>query len=174
MASAMRKAMVYLGLVEDDDRYGYDGYDDEDYESEHDDRRTTSSSRGSAAVGSSREEHRGGGGGVATMPDRRPRTALSDGVRAFDRITTIHPRTYNEAKQIGESFRESTPVIMNLSDMDDSDAKRLVDFAAGLVFGLRGTIERVTNKVFLLSPVDVTVTAEDKARMAESGFFNQS
>ena len=75
--------------------------------------------------------------------------------RAFDRITTIHPRTYNEAKQIGESFRESTPVIMNLSDMDDSDAKRLVDFAAGLVFGLRGTIERVTNKVFLLSPANV-------------------
>jgi cell division inhibitor SepF len=63
---------------------------------------------------------------------------------------------------------------MNLSNMDDSDAKRLVDFAAGLVFGLRGTIERVTNKVFLLSPADVTVTAEDTARMAESGFFNQS
>ena len=65
-------------------------------------------------------------------------------------------------------------MIMNLTDMDDSDAKRLVDFAAGLVFGLHGTIERVTNKVFLLSPADVTVTAEDKARMAESGFFNQS
>jgi cell division inhibitor SepF len=106
------------------------------------------------------------------MPERRPSTGA--GMRPFDRITTIHPRTYNEAKQIGESFRESTPVIMNLSDMDDSDAKRLVDFAAGLVFGLRGTIERVTNKVFLLSPADVTVTAEDKARMAESGFFNQS
>jgi cell division inhibitor SepF len=108
------------------------------------------------------------------MPERRTAAATMSGARAFDRITTIHPRTYNEAKQIGESFRESTPVIMNLSDMDDSDAKRLVDFAAGLVFGLRGTIERVTNKVFLLSPADVTVTAEDKARMAESGFFNQS
>ena len=107
------------------------------------------------------------------MTDRRPSAAPTLG-RGYDRITTIHPRTYNEAKQIGESFRESTPVIMNLSDMDDSDAKRLVDFAAGLVFGLRGTIERVTNKVFLLSPADVTVTAEDKARMAESGFFNQS
>ena len=108
------------------------------------------------------------------MPDRRPHVGVASSVRPFDRITTIHPRTYNEAKQIGESFRESTPVIMNLSDMDDSDAKRLVDFAAGLVFGLRGTIERVTNKVFLLSPANVTVTAEDKARMAESGFFNQS
>ena len=170
MAGAMRKAMVYLGLVEDDDRYDYDGYDDR-----HDDGYDETGGRhgrSMAAVGASgsaREEH----GAVATMPDRRPRPTVS-GSRAFDRITTIHPRTYNEAKQIGESFRESTPVIMNLSDMDDSDAKRLVDFAAGLVFGLRGTIERVTNKVFLLSPADVTVTAEDKARMAESGFFNQS
>jgi len=171
MASAMRKAMVYLGLVEDDDRFDDDGYADEAYES---DRGHHGPGSRSTAAGAAREELRGG---VATMPDRRhgqPRVGLSDGARAFDRITTIHPRTYNEAKQIGESFRESTPVIMNLSDMDDSDAKRLVDFAAGLVFGLRGTIERVTNKVFLLSPADVTVTAEDKARMAESGFFNQS
>ena len=169
MACAMRRALVYLGLVEDDDRFDEDGYADEGYHPERDDRSHPASARGATA--SAREEMRGG---VATMTDRRPRVGLSDGARAFDRITTIHPRTYNEAKQIGESFRESTPVIMNLSDMDDSDAKRLVDFAAGLVFGLRGTIERVTNKVFLLSPADVTVTAEDKARMAESGFFNQS
>ncbi|HEX4697759.1 MAG TPA: cell division protein SepF [Actinomycetes bacterium] len=164
MAGAMRKAMVYLGLVEEDDRYEYDEFDDPDgegYDADH--------AGGHRSAGGREERH----GGVATLPttDRRPSLSTS---RPFDRITTIHPRTYNEAKQIGESFRESTPVIMNLSDMDDSDAKRLVDFAAGLVFGLRGTIERVTNKVFLLSPADVTVTAEDKARMAESGFFNQS
>ncbi len=90
------------------------------------------------------------------------------------RITTLHPRTYNEARTIGEHFREGVPVIMNLTEMDDSDAKRLVDFAAGLSFGLRGSIERVTNKVFLLSPQNVSVTAEDKARIVEGGFFNQS
>ena len=90
------------------------------------------------------------------------------------RITTLHPRTYNEARQIGERFREGLPVIMNLTEMDDADAKRLVDFAAGLSFGLRGSIERVTAKVFLLSPRDVDVTAEDKARIREGGFFNQS
>ena len=95
-------------------------------------------------------------------------------VRELDRITTLHPRTYNEARTIGEHFREGTPVIMNLTEMDDNDAKRLVDFAAGLIFGLRGSIERVTQKVFLLSPQNVTVTAEDKARIAEGGFFNQS
>jgi cell division inhibitor SepF len=168
MAGAMRKAMVYLGLVEDEDHDDYDDYDEmsgTDPLSPPGD--TRAGARGLAPL---REDHRSS---VATLPERRP-TAAGSSVRSFDRITTIHPRTYNEAKQIGESFREGTPVIMNLSDMDDSDAKRLVDFAAGLVFGLRGTIERVTNKVFLLSPANVTVTAEDKARMAESGFFNQS
>jgi cell division inhibitor SepF len=112
---------------------------------------------------------------VATMPARRPSsTPTVAPVSELNRITTIHPRTYNEAKTIGECFRDSTPVIMNLTDMEDADAKRLVDFSAGLVFGLHGTLERVTNKVFLLSPVNVTVTAEDKARMAEGSFFNQS
>jgi cell division inhibitor SepF len=173
MAGGMRKAMVYLGLVEDEERYDYDDYDQYDQGApdadgdRRDGRSGAAGPAGARTLAPLREDPRSS---VATMPERRP----SASSRAFDRITTIHPRTYNEAKQIGESFRDSTPVIMNLSDMDDSDAKRLVDFAAGLVFGLRGTIERVTNKVFLLSPANVTVTAEDKARMAESGFFNQS
>ena len=174
MAGAMRKAMVYLGLVEEDDQYDYDEYGDaiegdadvyDQRADNHDGGRGTHRTAGATAL---REERHGA---VATMPERRPSLSSS---RAFDRITTIHPRTYNEAKQIGESFRESTPVIMNLSDMDDSDAKRLVDFAAGLSFGLRGSIERVTAKVFLLSPQNVDVTAEDKARIREGGFFNQS
>jgi cell division inhibitor SepF len=89
------------------------------------------------------------------------------------RIITIHPRTYNDARTIGEHFRDGVPVIMNLSEMEDTDAKRLVDFSAGLIFGLHGTIERVTSKVFLLSPMNVKVAAEDKERLA-GGFFNQS
>ncbi len=101
--------------------------------------------------------------------------AERDAPRAMDinRIVTVQPRTYNEARTIGEHFRDGVPVIMNLSDMEDADAKRLVDFAAGLIFGLRGSIERVTSKVFLLSPRNVSVTAEDKVRLA-GGFFNQS
>lgn len=94
-------------------------------------------------------------------------------VADLSRISTVSPRTYNEARTIGEQFREGVPVIMNLGEMDDADAKRLVDFAAGLIFGLHGRIERVTNKVFLLSPKNVTVTAEDKQRIA-GGFYNQS
>ena len=73
------------------------------------------------------------------------------------RITTLRPRAYNEARVIGEHFREGIPVIMNLTEMVDSDAKRLVDFAAGLIFGLHGSIERVPNKIFLLSPANVEV-----------------
>ena len=91
----------------------------------------------------------------------------------LSRIVTVHPKTFNDAKTIGESFRDGFPVIMNLTDMEDYDAKRLVDFAAGLIFGLRGTFEKVTNKVFLLSPNEVTVTAEDRERIA-GGFYNQS
>ncbi len=114
---------------------------------------------------------------VTPLPRRTPvREVVKDmEVSGVHRITTIHPRTYNEAKKIGESFREGTPVIMNLTALDDADAKRLVDFAAGLVFGLQGSIERVTNKVFLLSPADVEVTSVDgEAAPGAKGLFNQS
>ena len=90
------------------------------------------------------------------------------------RIITLHPSTYNEARTVGEHFRDGVPVIMNLTEMADADAKRLVDFAAGLVFATRGSIERVTRGVFLLSPPNVSVSAEDRERIAEGDFFNQS
>jgi cell division inhibitor SepF len=116
------------------------------------------------------------GATAAKLAVREPIAAVVEPTPAPQpyRITTLHPRTYNEARTIGERFRDGMPVIMNLSEMDDADAKRLVDFAAGLSFGLRGSIERVTAKVFLLSPQNVDVTAEDKARIREGGFFNQS
>lgn len=171
MAGAMRKMGVYLGLVEEDDRRGEIG----DYE-EYDEyaeaevvpvRRVAAGRGGWEDVAESRSvaHHDAYRESVYREPAEEP---------ASYRITTLHPRTYNEARTIGEHFRESVPVIMNLTEMDDADAKRLVDFAAGLSFGLRGSIERVTNKVFLLSPQNVHVTAEDKARIAEGGFFNQS
>jgi cell division inhibitor SepF len=165
MASAMRKMAVYLGLVEDDHRYQdkYDSYEEyDDYDDQP--RADTPEEVDTRAV---RDEYSG-----YQAPEWRPEHVPQ--TTDLARITTLHPRTYNEARTIGEHFREGTPVIMNLTEMVDSDAKRLVDFAAGLIFGLRGGIERVTNKVFLLTPANVEVTAEDKARIAERGFFNQS
>jgi cell division inhibitor SepF len=172
MAHAMRKMAVYLGLVEDDNRYQdkYDSYEDyEDYEdADRLHEAVEPEARGSARGDG---EMNGDYGGYQATDWRAEHMAQATDLA---RITTLHPRTYNEARTIGEHFREGTPVIMNLTEMVDSDAKRLVDFAAGLIFGLRGSIERVTNKVFLLSPANVEVTAEDKARIAERGFFNQS
>ena len=92
----------------------------------------------------------------------------------LSRIVTLNPTSYNQARRIGEEFRNGVPVIMNVTEMDDTDAKRLVDFAAGLVFGLHGTIERVTAKVFLLSPANVDVGAAARAQARHDGFFNQS
>jgi cell division inhibitor SepF len=185
MAGAMRKVAVYLGLVEGQDRY-VDDYDDGQYDEPIDDytedyaesmsepvsQPAPQPARRHASEFETRVRERSAT--VATLAERRPVSVAPAARVDSARIVTLHPRTYNEARTLGEHFRDGTPVIMNLSEMDDVDAKRLVDFSAGLIFGLRGDIERVTAKVFLLSPPDVTVTAEDKARIASGGFFNQS
>ncbi|MDQ6935755.1 MAG: cell division protein SepF [Actinomycetota bacterium] len=166
MSGAMRKMGVYLGLLEDADaEYDEAAYDESTRHDGADAGHPSGATRADRPVSNLAERRR-----PSAAPANRPATVSA----GLSRITTLHPRTYNEARVIGENFRDGVPVIMNLSEMDDTDAKRLVDFAAGLVFSVRGTIERVTNKVFLLSPPNVTVAAEDKQRIAESGFFNQS
>src|SRR4051794_25149854 len=134
MSGAMRKIGEYLGLLEDTGRYDDELDEDHAYE---------------AAVASAQVSRESRPAPVSDLAERRRPTAVArpSTVAELSRITTLHPRTYNEARTVGENFREGTPVIMNLSEMDDADAKRLVDFAAGLVFATRGTIERVTNKV---------------------------
>ena len=91
----------------------------------------------------------------------------------LSKITTLRPRDYGEARTIGERFRDGTPVIMDLVEMSNADAKRLVDFAAGLAFALRGSFDKVATKVFLLSPADIDVSAEERRRIAETGFYSQ-
>jgi len=229
--SALRKAGVWLGLVEEDDQYDDRGYRDSGYRERERDRdsgyryadeyaddeddvdeapslpRARVSERGSgrlerAAAALDREEHeraeRAERGSVRSITRPAPPAGESSGGLSYStrenlalapqpqpqqrpveeeqryQITTLHPTTYREARTIGEHFRDGVPVIINLTEMDEGDARRLVDFAAGLAFGLRGTIERVTNRVFLLSPANVQVTAEDKAKIAEGGFFTQS
>jgi cell division inhibitor SepF len=197
---AMRKAGVWLGLVEDDEDRGYDergyrGYGDEfGDDDEADEAPVTPRARVADRTERVDRPERPERAPVRSLTrststvsyPTRDNLALAPSVQVRERtatveddehryqITTMHPTTYNEARTIGEHFRDGVPVIMNLTELDESDAKRLVDFAAGLAFGLRGTMERVTNRVFLLSPANVQVTAEDKARIAEGGFFNQS
>jgi cell division inhibitor SepF len=219
--SAIRKAGVWLGLIEDEDDRGYDdrGYADtgsyressyrdsryrDDFGDDDDEvdeapavSRTRATERAEPARAETARAERASVRSITrpsapavssaslSFPTRdnlalapqvqlRERAVVSDEDERRYQITTLHPTTYNEARTIGEHFRDGVPVIMNLTEMDEADAKRLVDFAAGLAFGLRGTIERVTNRVFLLSPANVQVTAEDKAKIAEGGFFNQS
>lgn len=171
MSGALHKTMVYLGLAEADTRYdagheaGADSYVDSGYGG-YDDYSDT---------GYADEQVAPAHAAVTPITKNAVATPARFEASAMSRINTIHPRTYNEAKDIGESFRAGVPVIMNLSDMDDTDAKRLVDFAAGLVFGLHGTIERVTAKVFLLSPAGVEVSSSQAdAAAAGRGLFNQS
>lgn len=197
---ALRRAGVWLGLIEDDDE-GYDGrgYDDDFVDEIDDAPPVRSRSVDRLTADRLAEAREAGRERAAVRPLTRPSApsaspsyptrdnlALAPQVQMRERavvaeeeehryqITTLHPTTYNEARTIGEHFRDGVPVIMNLTEMAEADAKRLVDFAAGLAFGLRGSMDRVTNRVFLLSPPGVKVTDADKARIAEGGFFNQS
>ncbi|YAL84387.1 cell division protein SepF [Dermacoccaceae bacterium W4C1] len=179
MAGALRKTMEYLGLAEVDPAHPQDRvrreeqyYDDEQYDDKYYDE---ADQYDDGDEGEAPEQH----AQVTPLPRRGSAQPVShvqpSEVAEMNRIMPIHPRTYNEAKTIGESFRDGIPVIMNLSDMDDEDAKRLVDFAAGLVFGLNGTIERVTSKVFLLSPATVEVaTLAGQSSKNTRVLFNQS
>ena len=156
----VKKLAAWMGLVEDD-RYRDEAHDDGDLTDD-------------IYVDEESEEM----SKVAPLPTRRPTAVAAvpqPEVADLSRIVSVRPRSYNEARVIGENFRDGIPVIMNLTDMSDADAKRLVDFAAGLVFGLRGSIERVTSKVFLLSPETVEVNAEEGPIAASGrGVFNQS
>ena len=108
--------------------------------------------------------------GALAMDPRRMAMMFEEG-HPLSKITTLRPKDYSEARTIGERFRDGTPVIMDLVSMDNADAKRLVDFAAGLAFALRGSFDKVATKVFLLSPADVDVSPEERRRIAETGFY---
>ncbi|MCW2629603.1 cell division protein SepF [Mycobacterium sp.] len=113
---------------------------------------------------------RGSTRGALAMDPRRMAMLFEEG-SPLSKITTLRPKDYGEARTIGERFRDGTPVIMDLVTMDNADAKRLVDFAAGLAFALRGSFDKVATKVFLLSPADIDVSAEERRRIAEAGFY---
>ena len=147
---SVRRASAWLGLV--DDNSG-DGYYDEEY----------------SDYGEGSERQRPD----AWVTDPRVRVAADAAEEQGRRIATVTPDSFRDARGIGELFREGVPVIVNLTGMEPADAKRVVDFAAGLTFGLRGSIERVANRVFLLTPADYSVLNADDRRGGDR-FFNQS
>ncbi|QCU77844.1 DUF552 domain-containing protein [Citricoccus sp. SGAir0253] len=193
MAGALKKTMIYLGLADGDEHYEedqraveprrHDRPEQDEPAGAHD--RGEREDRAEAWEDEAREERPQPSRVAPAVPAEReyraPVTPIKRAAQsreeasAVRQITTVHPRSYNDAKVIGESFRSGIPVIMNVTDMSESDAKRLVDFSAGLVFGLHGSIERVTNKVFLLTPSNVQVLGEDTSGAEDqSHFFNQS
>lgn len=145
---SVRKASAWLGLVDDnnnDERY-YDGYDDDGAE----------------------------GPGDAWVTDPRVRVVAEAAEEEGRRIGTVTPDSFRDARGIGELFRDGVPVIINLTSMEPGDAKRVVDFAAGLTFGLRGSIERVATRVFLLTPANTHIVNGEATSRPSDGFFNQS
>ena len=137
MANPLRRTMVYLGLA------------DEDYEYDHQSGPVAPVAHNSAPAPS-----RG-----SVTPLRRASNHRGAAAE-MNEILTVHPRQYKDAQLIAENFREGIPVIINLSQMNETDARRLIDFACGLSEGLYGKIERVTSKVFLLSPAHVAVSGD--------------
>ncbi|HEY3208334.1 MAG TPA: cell division protein SepF [Actinomycetota bacterium] len=156
MAGVWKKTLQYLGLVEDE---------------ELEDLEEPEPSIGRGDPHSVRRMSRADIGPVdrpeaivRTMPSRSP---------AMGAIHRAEPRRFNEAREIGERYRQGVPVIMNLQGTEDATARRLVDFASGLVFGLDGKIEMVAQRVYLLTPANLEVSAEERERLVEGGFFNQ-
>lgn len=165
MAGTWRKTMRYLGLVEDD-------------EVEMGPSAIPSLDEAGAAQPTSEP------GPLRRFGRQEPQLAASmDSPEAVIRTIpqrpssgTIHrsePRRFNEARELGDRFKEGVAVIMNLQQTEDAIARRLVDFASGLVFARDGKIELVANRVYLLTPADVEVSAEERERLKEGGFYNQ-
>ncbi|MER5384526.1 cell division protein SepF [Streptomyces sp. NPDC006465] len=143
---SVRKASAWLGLVDDNDDERY--YDDDYAEGQE--------------------------SGDAWVTDPRVKVASETAEEKGRRIGTVTPDSFRDARGIGELFRDGVPVIINLTSMEPADAKRVVDFAAGLTFGLRGTIERVATRVFLLTPANTEIVSGEAASRQADGFFNQS
>ncbi|TBN56555.1 DUF552 domain-containing protein [Glaciihabitans arcticus] len=161
MANPLRKTMVYLGLA--DEEYDYEP--------------AQQPSAPAAPVAHPAPAVAATAGRAPVTPLRRPAAtrAATAAPAEMNEILTVHPRAYKDAQVIAENFREGIPVIINLSQMSEPDARRLVDFASGLSQGLYGRIERVTSKVFLLSPAHVAVSG-DQAEVesdVDASFFSQ-
>ncbi|MBS1906059.1 MAG: cell division protein SepF [Actinobacteria bacterium] len=150
MGNPLKKTMVYLGLADEEEVY------EEEAPVSHSARQEPARHEPVRRDEVRREEARP----APVTPLRRPTAVRQPSAGAVNEILTVHPKQYRDAQVIAESFRDGIPVIINLSQMSDADARRLIDFASGLSLGLYGRIERVTSKVFLLSPESIAVSGQ--------------
>ncbi|WP_374010271.1 cell division protein SepF [Leifsonia sp. LS-T14] len=175
MANPLKKTMVYLGLADEELEY-----EEQQEPVQHQPRREapvhTAAPSPVQAVPHPAPVAPAAGRAPVTPLRKTSSTARNASVQEMNEILTVHPRQYRDAQAIAESFREGIPVIINLSQMSEGDARRLIDFASGLSQGLYGKIERVTPKVFLLSPSHVVVSGEHGGQDAEvdASFFAQA
>ncbi|MCW3494744.1 cell division protein SepF [Microbacterium sp. SSM24] len=144
MSNPLKKTMVYLGLADEEEVY--------------DEPAPQPRARKSDGVVEK---------AAPVTPIHRPAVVRQPAPAAINEIVTVHPKQYRDAQVIAENFRDGIPVIINLSQMSDADARRLIDFASGLSLGLYGRIERVTSKVFLLSPENVAVSGDGAVAQAD-------
>ncbi|HET9724008.1 MAG TPA: cell division protein SepF [Actinomycetota bacterium] len=158
MPGVWKKTLTYLGLVEDEE---YDELDEVAAQPRQAEVRSIQRPQAVREVMVGQEPE----GIVRTIPSTRPSTASA--------IHKSEPRRFNEAREIADRYKDGIPVIMNLQSTDDTIARRLVDFASGLVYGLDGKIEMVANRVYLLTPANMEVSAEDRERIAGAGIYNQ-
>ncbi len=180
MASMWRRAMVYLGLV-DDEEYDYDyGYDDaprapaqppsEPREVPPDDP-TRPVQTSSSAVRTVRSDAVTQGGGEGLPAPQRPSV-----VRTMDQASTkvhvVEPAGFNDAQEVGDRLKVTQPVILNLQGLDRDLQRRLIDFSSGLTYALGGSMSRVHDEVFLLTPANVEVSAEEKERLQARGLYS--
>lgn len=149
MANPLKKTMVYLGLA-----------DEEEIIEEAAAATTRPTPRQTTAPEAEQP--------APVTPLRRPEVVHQPQLGPLNEILTVHPKHYRDAQIIAENFRDGVPVIINLSQMTDADARRLIDFASGLSLGLYGRIERVTSKVFLLSPEHIAVSGDGALAQAET------
>jgi cell division inhibitor SepF len=156
MPGVWKKTLTYLGLVDDE------GFEELEEVSAHPEAEVRRFQRPQPVRETGYDlEHEGI---VRTIPTGRSTASA---------IHKSEPRRFNEARDIADRFKDGIPVIMNLQSTDDTIARRLVDFASGLVYGLDGKIEMVANRVYLLTPANIEVSAEDRERIAGGAFYNQ-
>lgn len=165
MSNPLKKTMVFLGLAEEDleEQQAQPAAQKEAPAA----RQKSASERPAAAAPAQRPAPQR----AQVTPLRRVTPTKAVAPQAMNEILTVHPSEYKDAKVIAESFRDGVPVIINLSRMDEADAKRLIDFASGLTMGLNGRIERVTSKVFLLSPEHIEASSDEERRGDGGSFF---